>query len=297
MRASVAVDPHSGALTVTSDLLPQQMNGAPLDIRMVQIDIAREGFMFNPTNCDAMSIGSTVSSATGTAASSAIPLQAVDCAILPFKPTFTVSTQGRASKAGGASLHVKVTSGQGQANIAKVKVNLPLQLPSRLSTLQKACVDSVFEANPASCPAASAVGSATAVTPLLAQPLTGPAYLVSHAGAAFPDLEIVLQGEGIKLILDGNTQIKKGVTSSIFKTVPDAPISSFDLALPSGPHSVLAANLPAKAKFNLCGRKLNMPTVITGQNGAVVRQTTKIVATGCPKRKQAKARHASKRGR
>jgi len=87
------------------------------------------------------------------------------------------------------------------------------------------------------------------------------------------------------VMLDGNTQIKKGITSSIFRAVPDAPISSFELKLPQGPHSVLATNLPAKAKYNLCGQKLNMPTVITGQNGAVVRQSTKIAITGCAKHK------------
>jgi hypothetical protein len=277
VRASIAVDPHTSALTVTSDPLPQALNGVPLGIRKIDIAINREGFMFSPTNCDAMSVGGTIASATGTIANVSYPFQSTDCGILPFKPKFTVSTQGKASKKNGASLHVKVTSGAGQANIAKVKVNLPIQLPSRLSTLQKACVDAVFNANPGSCPAASVVGQATAVTPLLAKPLTGPAYLVSHAGAAFPDLEVVLQGEGITLILDGNTQIKKGITSSIFRAVPDAPIFSFDLVLPEGPHSALAAF------GNLCTSKLNMPTVITGQNGAVVRQTTKIAATGCPK--------------
>jgi hypothetical protein len=291
VRAAIAIDPHTSALTVASDPLPLELNGVPLDIRKVDIDINREGLMFSPTNCDAMSVTGSIASTTGSSESVSYPFQTTACGIVPFKPTFTVSTQGKASKASGASLHVKVTSaggpqaGGGEANIAKVKVNLPLQLPSRLSTLQKACVDSVFEANPGSCPAASVVGQATAVTPVLAHPLTGPAYLVSHAGAAFPDLEIVLQGEGITLMLDGNTQIKKGITSSIFRAVPDAPISSFDLVLPEGPHSVLATNLPAKAKQNLCGQTLNMPTVITGQNGAVVRQTTKIAITGCPRHK------------
>ena len=291
IRASIAIDRHTGAITVTSDPLPQALDGVPLDIRSVEIDVNRQGFTFSPTNCNDLAVGATITSSTGTVYSTSYPFQATGCSALPFKPTFKVSTAGHASKASGASLHVKVTSaggpqpGGGEANIAKVKVNLPLQLPSRLSTLQKACVDSVFEANPGSCPAASVVGQATAVTPLLAHPLTGPAYLVSHAGAAFPDLEIVLQGEGITLILDGNTQIKKGITSSIFRAVPDAPISSFDLVLPEGPHSVLATNLPAKAKHNLCGQTLNMPTVITGQNGAVVRQTTKIAITGCPTHK------------
>lgn len=289
VRASIAIDPHTGALTVTSDLLPRALNGVPLDIRVIHIDVNRESFTFNPSNCNPMSIAGAITSMTGTTSRVSSPFQSTGCASLPFKPTFTVSTQGKASKTNGASLHVHVTSSQGQANIAKVKVNLPIQLPSRLSTLQKACVDKVFDANPATCPAASVVGSATAVTPLLAKPLTGPAYLVSHAGAAFPDLEVVLQGEGITLILDGNTSIKKGITSSTFKAVPDAPIASFDLNLPEGPHSALAAF------GNLCTSKLNMPTVITGQNNAVIKQTTHITTTGCPKHHKATKAHAGKR--
>jgi uncharacterized repeat protein (TIGR01451 family) len=285
VRAAIHVDPSTAQVTITSGQLPEALDGIPIQIRKIDIKVTRPAFLFNPTSCDPMSVAGSITSTTGAVDHVSSPFQATDCAILPFKPTFVVSTQGKASKANGASLHVRVTSGAGQANIAKVKVNLPLQLPSRLSTLQKACVDSVFGANPGSCPVASVVGQATAVTPLLAHPLTGPAYLVSHAGAAFPDLEIVLQGEGITLILDGNTQIKKGITSSIFRAVPDAPISSFDLVLPEGPHSVLATNLPAKAKHNLCGQMLNMPTVITGQNGAVVRQTTRVAVTGCPKHK------------
>jgi hypothetical protein len=284
VRASIAIDLHTGALTVTSDPLPQALDGVPLDIRTIHIDVNRVGFTFNPTNCDVMSVGAVVTSATGTVSKSSYPFQASGCAGLPFKPKFSVTTLGKTSKKKGAALHVKVTSGAGQANIAKVKVDLPVQLPSRLSTLQKACVDKIFDANPASCPAASVVGSTTAVTPLLKNHLTGPAYLVSHAGAAFPDLEVVLQGEGITLILDGNTNIKKGITSSTFRAVPDAPISTFDLSLPEGPHSALAAF------GNLCTGKLTMPTVITGQNGAVVKQTTKITATGCPKRKSVKKR-------
>jgi hypothetical protein len=289
VRASIVIDQHTGALTVKSDSLPQALNGVPLDIRTVQVDVNRTGFTFNPTNCDAMFVGAILTSAGGTTSTSSSPFQATGCASLPFKPKFTVSTQGKTSKKNGASLRVKVTSGPGQANIGKVKVNLPIQLPSRLTTLQKACVDKVFDANPASCAAVSIVGKATAVTPLLKNPLTGPAYLVSHAGASFPDLEIVLQGEGITLILDGNTDIKKGITSSTFRAVPDAPISTFDLSLPEGPHSVLAAF------GSLCTGKLKMPTVITGQNGGVVRQTTKITATGCPKYKHVKARRATKR--
>jgi hypothetical protein len=292
VRASISVDPSTAQITVTSDPLPSILDGVPLQIRTASVTINRPGFIFNPTNCSKLQVKGTLLSGAGTPASVSSPFTVGNCAHLPFKARFTALTSAKASKARGASLHVKVTSGAGQANIAKVKVDLPLQLPSRLSTLQKACLAAVFASNPAACPAASVVGVGTAVTPVLNSTLRGPAYLVSHGGAAFPDLEIVLQGEGITLILDGQTHIKKGITSSIFRAVPDAPITSFDLVLPQGPHSVLAAF------GSLCKSALNMPTVITGQNGAVIKQTTRIAVTGCPKVKAKKVtkRHKAKKG-
>jgi hypothetical protein len=283
VRAAVDVDPTTGALTITSDPLPQSVDGVPLQVKTVSLDIEREGFTFNPTDCSRLTIEGMLTSAQGATAAVSSPFQAANCATLPFKPKLTALTHARPTKADGAYLHVKVASGPGQANIAKLKVDLPKQLPSRLTTLHKACVASVFETNPAACPAASVVGAATVVTPVLNNPLTGPAYLVSHGGEAFPDLEIVLQGEGVLLRLDGQTSIKAGVTSSTFKALPDAPISTFDLVLATGPHSALAFDLPAKAKGSMCDQKLAMPIAITGQNGAVIKSTTTIAVSGCPR--------------
>jgi hypothetical protein len=290
LRASISVDRHSSALTIKSDPLPTALDGIPLQIKLVNVTIDRKEFMFNPTDCSKLAIGGTLTSNEGSSAAVSSPFQVANCATLPFTPKFTVLTHARTSKLNGAYLHVKVTSGPGQANIGKVKVDLPKQLPSRLTTLQQACPDATFNANPASCPAGSLVGTATAVTPVLKNPLTGPAYLVSHAGAAFPDLVIVLQGEGITLDLVGNTDIKKGVTISTFNSVPDAPISTFDLVLSQGPHSALAATA------NLCRTALKMPTAITGQNGALIRQTTRIAVSGCPPHKSRKARSTTRRG-
>lgn len=118
--------------------------------------------------------------------------------------------------------------------------------------------------------------------------MSGPAYLVSHGGAAFPDLGIVLQGEGITLVLDGQTDIKNGIITSTFSTVPDAPVSSFELKLPEGPFSIVSALVPAQAKYSLCGQSLTMPTTITGQNGVVITQDTQITATGCAEVRKAK---------
>jgi hypothetical protein len=182
-----------------------------------------------------------------------------------------------------------------------------------LTTLQKACTETQFATNPANCPPASNVGTARVSTPLLNTPLEGPAYLVSHGGRAFPDLDVILQGEGVTIDLTGNTQIKNGITYSKFETVPDAPVSSFELTLPEKENALLGAikNLCAPTKTVTVKEKVTvkrhgksvkvtkkvsktepepliMPTSMTGQNGAVITQNTKIAVTGCAKAKVAK---------
>ncbi len=291
IRSRIDVDPHTAQITITSDPFPTILQGLPLLVRTVNVTVDRPGFMFNPTNCSPLSIDGTLTSTQGATAHVSSHFQAANCATLPFKPKFTVSTQANTSKKNGASLDVKVGYPAGaQANIRSVAVTLPKALPSRLTTIQQACPEATFHNNPASCPAGSNIGIATAHTPVLTNPVVGPAYLVSHGGAAFPDLVLILQGEGVTLELVGSINIKKSITRSAFNAVPDAPISSFELQLPEGPHSGLAAVLPARAKGSLCGTSLTMPTTMTGQNGAQIKQNTKIAVTGCPKAKKAKAK-------
>jgi hypothetical protein len=289
VRAAISVDPNTSALTVVSDPLPQIIDGVPLRVRTVNVNIDKPGFIFNPTNCNALRITGTVAGAQGATAAVSSPFAVAGCANLPFKTKFTVSTQAKTSHARGASLDVKVADVPGQANIARVAVTLPKKLPSRLTTIQHACPEAVFAANPATCDPKSLIGTVTAVTPVLPVTITGPAYLVSHGGAAFPDVVLILQGEGVRVDLTGNVNIVKGVTSSTFASAPDVPITSFELRLPEGPHSALTtADIPAKAHGSLCGQKLLMPTTITGQNGAQIKQNTKIAITGCPKIRRAR---------
>jgi uncharacterized repeat protein (TIGR01451 family) len=293
VRAKIEVNPITAALTVTSnppgggagsDSIPTMIEGIPLQIQHVNITTTRSGFQFNPTSCNKMAVQATLHSAEGGTSNISIPFQVTNCASLAFKPGFKVSTSGKTSRATGASLSVKLTYPKApfgsQANIKSVKVDLPKQLPSRLTTLQKACPAKTFEANPAGCSATSIVGHATAITPLIPVPLAGPAYFVSYGGAKFPELVIALQGYGVTIDLHGETFINKaGITSSTFHTVPDAPVGSFELTLPEGKYSALAAN------GNLCKSALVMPTAFVAQNGDEIHQNTPIAVAGCAKAK------------
>jgi hypothetical protein len=285
VRASIRINPSTAQVSVVSDPLPQIKDGIPFRLRLVNVDIDRPNFIFNPSNCEQMKVTGTIVSAEGASENVSSPFAVANCALLPFKPAFGVSTQKDGELKGhGASLRVKLTlphagpqsaSQSGEANIRSVKVTLPKALPARLTTLQQACTEQVFAADAANCPKASFVGIAIAHTPILGVPLQGPAILVSHGGQAFPDLDIVLQGEGITIILTGNTAIKHNITTSTFASVPDAPVSSFELVLPEGPNSALSAN------GNLCSQKLVMPTEFVAQNGATLSQNTHIEVEGC----------------
>jgi hypothetical protein len=286
IRAAAYIDPTTAQVSVKSDDIPQMLDGVRLQIRHVSVAINREGFVLNPTNCEAKTInagiaGGSAGQATANVSSS---FAVGGCAALKFAPKFSVSTVGQSSKANGASLTTKISypyAAAGAVNLTKVKVVLPKQLPSRLTTLQKACTSAQFDSNPAGCPSASFIGHATVHTPLLPVPLTGPAIFVSHGGEAFPSVELVLQGDNITVDLVGTTLIKGGVTSTTFKTVPDVPFTDFELVLPQGPYSALGANLPAKANYNFCAQKMVMPTEMIAQNGAAIYQNTKIATTGC----------------
>ncbi len=291
VRSTISVNPETSALTITSDPLPTELDGIPLQLRLVNVTINRPEFIFNSTSCDKMAIGGTLTDTQAASVTESSSYQVTNCAGLKFKPKFTVATSGKTSRANGASLDAKVSfpvGSQGtQANIHSFKVELPKQLPSRLTTLQKACPAATFEANPAKCPAASVVGAVRVNTPVLPVQLTGPVYFVSHGGEAFPSLEIVLQGDGVRVDVVASTFISKaGITSSTFKTVPDVPFESFELYLPEGRYSALTATA------NLCTSKLAMPTAIVAQNGAEIHESTPIAVTGC-----SKARHAGKKKR
>jgi hypothetical protein len=309
IRARIDIDPHTGGLVITSDPLPQIVLGVPLRLRQIALNIDRPGFIVNPTNCNAEQITATIAGVEGSVASPTNPFAVGGCRGLSFKPTLKASTTGQTSYASGGSLDLKLTLPKGEvgttANLARIKVALPQQLPSRLTTLQGACRGSTFDVNPAACPPTSIVGIAKARTPVLSGELMGPVYLVSHGPAVFPSPMVVLQGEGITLDLSGSTTVHGSGSSVTFNAIPDIPVQSMEIYLPQGPHSLLATNtklcalgrimtvthtLTQRVGTHTVTRKvrvrervatLPMPTSLVAQNGLVVHRAAKIAVVGC----------------
>jgi len=325
VRAKIEINPITAALTVTAGPIPTIIEGIPLQIQHVNVNITKQGFTFNPTNCAPTTLTGTITSDQGVSAGISNPFQVTNCKNLEFVPKFSASTTSKDNFNDlGASLTTKLSEPAGslgtQANITKVKVELPLALPSRLTTLQKACLAKVFEANPANCPPDSFIGHAIVHTQLLPVPLEGPAIFVSHGGEAFPSLIMVLQGYGVTIDLVGTTYISHiGITSTTFKTVPDQPFETFELTLPTGKFSALASNTnvckPVKTETvkkevsvkrhgktvkvtkkvsEKVAAPLLMPTEFVAQNGAEFKQTTKISVTGCKAAKPAKKHKKAK---
>ena len=281
-RAGITVDPFTSQVIVTSTL-PRIRQGVPLRIRNISVAINKSGFMFNPTNCSAFKTVSTLGGFTtlepGGATASSIaesPFQVANCNELNFKPKFKATSNAKISRSNGVGLVTEVTQAAGQANIKSVKVQLPRSLPSRLTTLQKACTEAVFAANPLRCPSGAFVGGARGehADAAAAVERPGDPRLPRRCGVPRPRPR-GRRPNGLRVILVGNTNIKNGITTTTFASTPDVPITSVTVELPIGSHSALAAF------GNICAKPLVMPTTITAQNGKTFKQNTIINVNGC----------------
>ena len=277
-RAGISVGLYDGRVTVDSTL-PSVVGGVPLRLKSLAVNVNRPHFASNPTSCGALSTDSALLSTMGAHDPLSSPFQAVDCGALAFKPQVRVSTTGRTSKAGGASIRVSVTQPAGQANIRELQLQLPKQLVARGTTLRKACLAASFESGipPGTCQTTARVGTVAVTTPVLPGVLTGTAWLVSHGGEAFPDLDLVLKGDNLEVVLVGHTHIaRSGVTTSTYEHVPDVPVTSVKVNLPTGPNSALSAN------GRVCASHLLAPTTLIAQTGAKLVQKLKVAVDDCP---------------
>ena len=277
VRAAVEVDPTTAQVSVKSDELPHILDGIPLRLRSVRVDVDRQGFMVNPTSCEPTKVTSRVVSTDGAGTDLSDRFQAAGCGALGFTPIVTPKLLGgrkALNRRRHPRLQVTVKEPTGQANLGAVSVAMPSTIQLDQSHIKTVCTRVQFSGQ--KCPAGSVYGSAKVTTPLLDQPLQGPVYLRS-SNHKLPDLVVDLKGQ-IEIVLDGRIDSKNGGIRTVFSSVPDAPISTFTLTMQGGKKGLLVNSV------NLCRAKAKAIVQTTGQNGAT-HDTQPALATACGKKK------------
>jgi hypothetical protein len=277
VRGGLDADPESGQISANIDALPQSFEGMPVRFQTLGLDIDRPGFMRNPTSCAKSSIEAAMTSSLGAKARPSAPFRVRDCIGLPFKPAFELGLTGRSElHAGGRpgmTLSGRVPSAG--ANLRGVEVVLPRIAKFDSSKLVAICARA--DAAAGRCPKASQVGTASARTPMLREPLKGSLYAVQPKGNRTPDVWIELKGSGLEVRLRGETSTAKGRVMTRLVDLPDFTMSSFQMRFGGGAHGVF------KLKSSPCraGRKgLLAPIEIEGQNLALRQIDAQAKVTG-----------------
>jgi hypothetical protein len=283
VRSALYVDPTTASIRVVSDPLPTILHGIPLDLREVQVSIDRPQFTLNPTSCDESSFTGTALSAEGAAAPIRDRFQVGSCGALGFKPKLSLRLAGQTKLTGHPALHAVLTQPGGEANIRRAAVILPRTEFIEQSHIGNPCTRPQFAAG--TCPKKSLLGHAKAITPLLDQPLEGPVYFRSNGGEyELPDVVADLNGQ-IHVVLVGHVDSvhRKGSEVSrlrtTFSTVPDAPVSRFEMNLFGGRRGLLVNSA------DLCAHPQKATVFLTGQNGTA-RELKPALRTSCPKKKR-----------
>jgi hypothetical protein len=285
VRTALYIDPETAKATAVSDPAPQVIQGIPLDVRSIALNLSRPSFSLNPTSCDPMQVLGSATSALGSIASLANPFQVGGCKALKFAPKLALSLKGGTKRGQHPALKAVVTypKNSGYANIASAQVTLPHSAFIENSHFKTICTRVQFAAD--ACPKGAIYGYAKAFTPLLDKPLSGPVYLRSSSHE-LPDLVADLQGQ-VNVVVAGRVDTgKNGGIRNTFEATPDAPVSKFVLEMQGAKKGLLVNS------ENICRKPQRALASFSAQNGKAF-EAKPLVKNDCKK----KARKGRKGGK
>jgi hypothetical protein len=288
VQAKITVDPVTAQLHVESGSLPRILDGIPLQIRSMRISIDREGFMRNPTGCGAKAVSGSVFSTAGAIASVSSVFGVGSCDQLALRPELEMSLTGARQTTDGKHPGVEavLTQPDGQAAIKKASVALPLSLALDPDNAQALCEFVDGQKAEPTCPAGSIVGTATATTPILNVPLTGPVYFVKNIRIdpksgrqikTLPTLAIPLKGEGVSLIVRASSSVVDDHLVTTFDNLPDASVTKFVLNIAGGAHGILAVS-----NADICKTTQIADQQIDGHNNKQADTKVVVRTPACP---------------
>lgn len=288
VRTALNVNPKTAQVTAVSDTIPKILRGVPLRIRDIRVNLNRPGFVLNPTDCSAQQVTGTVFGASGAVTSVSNRFQIAECNRLGFKPNLKLTLFGGTKRGKYQRLKAVVTARSGDANIARASVTLPPSEFLAQEHIRTICTRVQFAAD--ACPPGSVYGKATAISPLLDAPLSGPVYLRSSDNL-LPDLVAALKGpdhQPIEVELSGRTDSKNKGIRNTFDIVPDAPVSKFTLELMGGKKSLIVNST------NICKGIHRADVQMDAQNGRSRDFKPKVTNPACGKAR--KGKKAGKKG-
>jgi hypothetical protein len=298
VRAALRVNGSTGQITAESDPIPSILQGIPLDVRSIDLELDRPNFTLTGTSCDPSAFEGSALSTLGQVAPLSARYQLGECQGLAFKPKLGIRLFGSTTRGGHPALKGTVTMPAGGANIAEASVALPHSEFLDQSHIGTVCTRVQFaegDGNGSACPAASIYGSATATSPLVDYTLQGNVYLRSSTNK-LPDLVVALHGPPSQPIaVDAVARIDSinGGIRSTFEGVPDLPVSSFVLNMQGGKKGLL------QNSTNICKATNKATALIAAQNGKGVELRPELKNSKCAKAKKKskgkKSKHAHKR--
>jgi hypothetical protein len=274
LRLALKVNPETAEVFVdptNSDPIPHIIQGIPVHARDIRAYVDRPEFVLNPTNCDRTSTASTVlgsgldfgSPSDDEPVTVTSPFQAADCASLGFKPKLSLQLLGGTKRGDTPRLKAVLTPRKGDANIGRAQVTLPHSAFLEQAHIRTVCTRVQFKAgggNGEQCPKGSIYGKATAITPLLDEPLKGKVFLRSSDNE-LPDLVAALHSSQIDFNLVGRIDSLNGRIRNTFETPPDAPVTKFTLEMQGGQKGLIVNST------NICKGKHRAIAAFKGQNG------------------------------
>jgi hypothetical protein len=300
VRQAIHVDRKTAQVTAVSDEFPKVWHGVPLRVREVTVNVDRERFMLNPSNCEVKQVQADLGAVNGANVRRANRFQASGCAALPFEPRLGLRLTGRRQVRTGRHPGIRALvrqDGVGEAGIGRAEVRLPKTLALDVDNAQALCEfeDGTKPDLENHCPKGSIVGRARAQTPLLNRPLAGNVYFVKNVRIdpdtgnqirTLPMIIAALRGE-IAVNLVGESDVKRGKLVSTFANIPDAPISQFNMNIRGGRNGIVAVTRTRRSLINLCssGRQV-AEADMDGQNGKR-RDFNVNMRKPCPRRRTA----------
>jgi hypothetical protein len=290
VRAALKVDPESAQISAVSDPLPTILQGIPLDVRAITIEVDRPEFTFNPTSCDPMAITGALTSTLNQVAQLNNRFQVGECSRLGFKPKLAIKLKGKTKRSGHPALTATLTMPSGGANIGAVSVALPHSEFLEQAHIRTICTRVQFAAD--QCPKGAVYGHVKVFAPLfLDQPLEGPVYLRSSSNP-LPDLVAAIQGPPslpVKVAVVGRIDSVNGGIRTTFDSFPDLPFAKATLSMQGGAKGLLVNSR------DICKHPNKASAAFTGQNGKTLNAKPVLKAQCAKKAKQHDRRRGAQR--